>query len=69
MVASLNNFDIKVVDQLPSPLKSRFCTLLPGDVILTGTPPGVGCFRKPPEYLKVHFFHCIVLAIPLYIIF
>jgi len=31
---------------------SRFSTLLPGDVILTGTPPGVGCFRKPPEYLK-----------------
>lgn len=27
--------------------------LLPGDLILTGTPPGVGCFRKPPEYLKV----------------
>ncbi|XP_071445139.1 oxaloacetate tautomerase fahd2, mitochondrial [Hetaerina americana] len=32
---------------------SRFFTLLPGDVILTGTPPGVGHFRKPPEYLKV----------------
>ncbi|GAB6026318.1 Fumarylacetoacetate hydrolase domain-containing protein 2A [Chamberlinius hualienensis] len=31
---------------------SRFSTLLPGDVILTGTPPGVGCFRKPPEYMK-----------------
>lgn len=31
---------------------SRFVTLFPGDVILTGTPPGVGCFRKPPEYLK-----------------
>jgi 2-keto-4-pentenoate hydratase/2-oxohepta-3-ene-1,7-dioic acid hydratase in catechol pathway len=27
-------------------------TLLPGDVILTGTPPGVGCFRKPPLFLK-----------------
>ena len=26
-------------------------TLYPGDLILTGTPPGVGCFKKPPEYL------------------
>jgi len=32
---------------------SRFFTLLPGDVVLTGTPPGVGVFKKPPEYLKV----------------
>ncbi|NXA57331.1 FAHD2 protein, partial [Nothocercus julius] len=31
---------------------SRFVTLLPGDVILTGTPPGVGVFRKPPVFLK-----------------
>lgn len=31
---------------------SRFMTLRPGDVILTGTPPGVGVFRRPPEYLK-----------------
>ena len=27
-------------------------TLLPGDVILTGTPAGVGFTRTPPEYLK-----------------
>jgi 2-keto-4-pentenoate hydratase/2-oxohepta-3-ene-1,7-dioic acid hydratase in catechol pathway len=27
-------------------------TLEPGDVIATGTPPGVGCFRKPPIYLQ-----------------
>ncbi len=26
---------------------SKFMTLQPGDVIATGTPPGVGCFRKP----------------------
>jgi 2-keto-4-pentenoate hydratase/2-oxohepta-3-ene-1,7-dioic acid hydratase in catechol pathway/NAD(P)-dependent dehydrogenase (short-subunit alcohol dehydrogenase family) len=26
---------------------SKFMTLYPGDVIATGTPPGVGCFRKP----------------------
>ncbi len=31
---------------------SRFVTLLPGDLIFTGTPPGVGCFRKPPLWLK-----------------
>ncbi|KAH9500853.1 Fumarylacetoacetate hydrolase domain-containing protein 2 [Bulinus truncatus] len=31
---------------------SRFFTLKPGDTILTGTPPGVGVFRKPPEFLK-----------------
>lgn len=31
---------------------SRAFTLLPGDVILTGTPPGVGHFRKPPRYLR-----------------
>lgn len=27
-------------------------TLRPGDVILTGTPPGVGAFRSPPIYLR-----------------
>jgi 2-keto-4-pentenoate hydratase/2-oxohepta-3-ene-1,7-dioic acid hydratase in catechol pathway len=27
-------------------------TLQAGDVILTGTPPGVGAFRKPPVYLR-----------------
>ncbi|XP_013142781.1 PREDICTED: fumarylacetoacetate hydrolase domain-containing protein 2-like [Papilio polytes] len=27
-------------------------TLLPGDIILTGTPGGVGMYRDPPEYLK-----------------
>ncbi|MDD4872581.1 MAG: fumarylacetoacetate hydrolase family protein [Kiritimatiellae bacterium] len=31
---------------------TRAITLLPGDVILTGTPPGVGVFRKPPVFLK-----------------
>ena len=35
---------------------SKFCTLLPGDLILTGTPPGVGCFKNPPEFLKVCVF-------------
>jgi 2-keto-4-pentenoate hydratase/2-oxohepta-3-ene-1,7-dioic acid hydratase in catechol pathway len=31
---------------------SRFMTLLPGDLIATGTPPGVGMGCKPPRYLK-----------------
>ena len=32
---------------------SRFCTLMPGDLISTGTPPGVGMGKKPnPIYLK-----------------
>jgi 2-keto-4-pentenoate hydratase/2-oxohepta-3-ene-1,7-dioic acid hydratase in catechol pathway len=31
---------------------SRAFTLLPGDVIVTGTPPGVGSARKPPVFLK-----------------
>lgn len=31
---------------------SQFVTIMPGDIILTGTPPGVGCFRKPPLWLK-----------------
>jgi 2-keto-4-pentenoate hydratase/2-oxohepta-3-ene-1,7-dioic acid hydratase in catechol pathway len=32
---------------------SRFVTLHPGDLILTGTPPGVGVGHKPPRFLKV----------------
>ena len=31
---------------------SRFTTLMPGDVIATGTPPGVGMGPKPPVYLR-----------------
>lgn len=31
---------------------SRFMTLYPGDLISTGTPPGVGLGKKPPLYLK-----------------
>ncbi len=27
-------------------------TLLPGDIVTTGTPAGVGCFRQPPLFLK-----------------
>ena len=31
---------------------SRFMTLYPGDLISTGTPPGVGMGQKPPRFLK-----------------
>lgn len=31
---------------------SQFMTLHPGDIITTGTPPGVGMGQKPPRYLK-----------------
>lgn len=40
------------VPQLVSYL-SRFMSLQSGDVISTGTPPGVGLGQKPPVYLKV----------------
>ncbi len=32
---------------------SQFMTLMPGDVISTGTPPGVAMGMKPPKYLNV----------------
>jgi 2-keto-4-pentenoate hydratase/2-oxohepta-3-ene-1,7-dioic acid hydratase in catechol pathway len=31
---------------------SHFMILEPGDVITTGTPPGVGSGKKPPRFLK-----------------
>jgi len=31
---------------------SRFMTLLPGDVLSTGTPAGVGMGQRPPVYLR-----------------
>ena len=31
---------------------SQFITLMPGDIITTGTPAGVGMGMNPPEYLK-----------------
>ncbi|HMP05592.1 MAG TPA: fumarylacetoacetate hydrolase family protein [Lacipirellulaceae bacterium] len=39
------------VDYLVSYL-SHVCTLLPGDLIYTGTPPGVGMARQPPVFLQ-----------------
>ncbi|MEE2639257.1 MAG: fumarylacetoacetate hydrolase family protein [Planctomycetota bacterium] len=39
------------VDFLISHL-SKFCTLLPGDLVFTGTPEGVGAARQPPVFLR-----------------
>ena len=39
------------VDHILAHLSQVF-TLEPGDLIFTGTPPGVGCVRKPPIFLK-----------------
>ena len=38
--------------QVVSHLSRSGITLLPGDVILTGTPPGVGVFQRPPVFLQ-----------------
>lgn len=32
---------------------SEFCQLEPGDLICTGTPPGVGAGMKPPQFLSI----------------
>ena len=32
---------------------SQFMTLLPGDIVTTGTPPGVGGGMKPPKFLNI----------------
>ncbi len=40
-------FDVKTIVSYTS----RFMKLMPGDVITTGTPPGVGMGMKPPRYL------------------
>ena len=42
---------IFTVEYLVSHL-SKFCTLQPGDLIFTGTPPGVGAARDPQVFLK-----------------
>lgn len=39
------------VEQLITFLSAHI-TLYPGDIISTGTPAGVGCFRQPPLYLR-----------------
>jgi 2,4-diketo-3-deoxy-L-fuconate hydrolase len=40
---------------------SNYMTLQPGDIISTGTPPGVGLGQKPPRYLKAG--ECMTLGI------
>jgi len=44
----------QLVFRIPQLLEyiSRSMTLLPGDIIATGTPAGVGVFRDPPQFLK-----------------
>lgn len=51
MQKSNTNQLIFSVDHLVS-YASDVCTLMPGDLIFTGTPPGVGFARKPPIFLK-----------------
>jgi 2-keto-4-pentenoate hydratase/2-oxohepta-3-ene-1,7-dioic acid hydratase in catechol pathway len=42
-----------MIFKIPELIKfiSKNITLLPGDIIITGTPSGVGHYRKPPIYL------------------
>jgi len=44
----------KLIFRIPVLLSyvSQFMTLMPGDVLSTGTPEGVGFGLKPPQYLK-----------------
>lgn len=44
----------KMIFNVPQVLSylSRFMSLLPGDVVSTGTPPGVGAASNPPQFLK-----------------
>ena len=51
MQSSSTSSFIFPIDFLISHL-SKFMTLAPGDLIFTGTPPGVGAGRKPPLFLK-----------------
>jgi 2,4-didehydro-3-deoxy-L-rhamnonate hydrolase len=48
--SSTSNFIFNIADLVA--YVSQFMTLLPGDLISTGTPPGVGLGMKPPQYLK-----------------
>jgi 2-keto-4-pentenoate hydratase/2-oxohepta-3-ene-1,7-dioic acid hydratase in catechol pathway len=51
MQSSNTSLLIFSIDFLISHL-SQFITLAPGDLIFTGTPPGVGAGRKPPLFLQ-----------------
>jgi len=51
-VQSSNTSDLIFgIDEIVSYV-SHFMTLLPGDIIPTGTPSGVGLGMKPPQFLK-----------------
>ncbi|KAI5645665.1 fumarylacetoacetate (FAA) hydrolase family domain-containing protein [Phthorimaea operculella] len=54
-VLKQNSNTNQLVHKIPAVIErlSSIMTLLPGDIILTGTPGGVGMHRNPPEYLKV----------------
>ncbi len=43
----------QIIHRIPQLIEylSQAFTLYPGDVVITGTPPGVGAFRKPPVWL------------------
>jgi len=49
-----NSNTAKMIFDVPTIVSyvSEFMTLLPGDVISTGTPAGVGLGMHPPQYLK-----------------
>ncbi len=49
-----NSTTAQMIFQVPQLVSyiSQFMSLLPGDVISTGTPPGVGLGLKPPVFLK-----------------
>jgi len=49
-----NSNTAKMIFDVPTLVSyvSEFMALLPGDVISTGTPAGVGLGMKPPQYLK-----------------
>lgn len=51
-VQNSNTFDL--IFRIPALIQfiSAAITLEPGDIIATGTPAGVGVFRKPPVFLK-----------------
>jgi 2,4-didehydro-3-deoxy-L-rhamnonate hydrolase len=51
MQTALTSTMIRPVNELISYI-SRFITLEPGDVLLTGTPAGTGAFREPPIFLQ-----------------
>ncbi|XP_023341625.1 fumarylacetoacetate hydrolase domain-containing protein 2, partial [Eurytemora carolleeae] len=54
VVLNINSRTSEMVFNVPQIVSwvSKFFTLLPGDLILTGTPPGVGVFKNPQEFIQ-----------------